>query len=104
MPKNLQLKNKITSKATEILTNKLDIVLYLRNTILLDLMKKILLGDDKDAIIKFLSRPILNLKENNNLQISDLSGKENEKNDNINEKSKIEIKMNANYCDIDFKK
>jgi len=94
MPKNFQLKKQITSKAMEIISDKLDIVLYIRNTILLDLMKKILLGDDKEGIIKFLNRPILSLKENNNLQITNLNGKQ-KQNNNI-------IKINENYSDIDF--
>ena len=99
--KNLELKKQIASKAMDILFDKLDIVLYIRNTMLLDLMKKILLGYDKESIIKFLSRPILSLKENYNLQNPDLSGKQNEKNNNITEKQKE--KINENYCDTDFK-
>ena len=83
---NLELKRQITSKAEGILTDKLDIVLFIRNAMLLDLMKKILLGDDKESIIKFLIRPIL-------------SEKQNEINNNITEKQKIY----ENYCDTDFK-
>jgi hypothetical protein len=84
--KNLELKRQITSKARDILADKLDIVLFIRNAMLLDLMKKILLGDDKESIIKFLIRPIL-------------SEKQYEINNNITEKQKIY----ENYCDTDFK-
>ena len=103
MSKNLQLKEQITSKAMDILSDKLDIVLYIRNTMLLDLIKKILFGDDKEAIIKFLSRPILSLKENSIFQIPDLTEKQIEKNNNITENPKEKEKINEKYCDIDFK-
>ena len=84
--KNLELKRQITSKARDILADKLDIVLFIRNAMLLDLMKKILLGDDKESIIKFLIRPIL-------------SEKQYEINNNITEKQKIY----ENYGVTDFK-
>ena len=84
--KNMELKRQIISKAKDILDDKLDIVLFIRNAMLLELMKKILLGDDKESIIKFLIRPIL-------------SEKQNEINNNITEKQKIY----ENYCDTDFK-
>ena len=82
----MELKRQIISKAKDILADKLDIVLFIRNAMLLDLMKKILLGDDKESIIKFLIRPIL-------------SEKQYEINNNITEKQKIY----ENYCDTDFK-
>ena len=66
--RNFQIRRKINNKAKEILYDKLDIALYIKNIMLLALVKKILLGDENEAIIKFLSRPVLSLKENNNLQ------------------------------------
>ena len=60
MSKRLRLKNSITEKANNILYNKLDIVLFMRNMILLDIMSKLLVNNNsKNGIIKFLSRPIV---------------------------------------------
>ena len=78
--KNLALKRKLNLKAIDILNQELDIALHARNMILLDIMNKILLEDDRN-ISKFISRPILSLYQ------------ENEKNnDDINKK----------YCEEDF--
>ena len=42
-------------RAREILSEKLDVVLYIRNSLLLDIMNKTMIGDEKADIIKFLS-------------------------------------------------
>ena len=61
MSRNLRLKKKITEKANNTLYNKLDIVLFMRNMILLEIMSKTLVNtnNNKNGIIKFLSRPIV---------------------------------------------
>ena len=61
MTKELTLKKNINNKATELLYNKLDIVTYIRNMILLDVINQTLLGDDKKDIINFISRPLLSI-------------------------------------------
>ncbi len=51
----------ITEKTNNMLNNKLDIVLYIKNTILLDIMNEILINNNNNRanIIKFLSRPVI---------------------------------------------
>ena len=72
MSNKLKKKNIINEKSNNILYNKLDIVLFLRNTILLDIMNETLINDNNNRIniIKFLSRPIISIKkkEENKLQ------------------------------------
>ena len=66
---NLKIKNEYYDKATEFLYNKLDIILYIRNMILFDIINETLLDEEKKNIINFLSRPLLSLdkKENKNI-------------------------------------
>ena len=58
----LKLKKNLTEKANYILYKKLDIVLFVRNMILLDIMNETILGLSIKNIINFLSRPIITLK------------------------------------------
>jgi len=60
----LKLKNFINEKALNILNSKLDIILYVRNMILFDIINKTILDESKRDIINFLSRPILSLNKN----------------------------------------
>ena len=66
---NLKIKNEYYDKATEFLYNKLDIILYIRNMVLFDIINETLLDEEKKNIINFLSRPLLSLdkKENKNI-------------------------------------
>ena len=61
------LKNKLKIKANNFLNKKLDIIVYIRNMIIFDLVNKIILDDNKKDIINFLSRPKLSInnKEKN---------------------------------------
>ena len=70
MTKELTLKKNINSKATELLYNKLDIVTYIRNMILLDVFNEILLGDDKKDIFNFISRPLLSIQKDEKYDLS----------------------------------
>ena len=63
--KNLQRKNDINEKANDILFNKLDIVLYIRNMLLLDIMNETTLDEPKKNIINFLCRPVISLNKKN---------------------------------------
>ena len=76
-------------KANEIITDKLDVVLYVRNTILLDIISKTVIGDKRANIVQFLSVPIVSLKDIKN---------ENEKNNIFVENTKKYRK----YLEKDF--
>ncbi len=64
LTKKLYLKNKIYIKANNILYNKLDIVAYVRNMILIDIINETLLDDNHKSIINFLCRPLLSIEKN----------------------------------------
>ena len=70
MTKELTLKKNINNKAIELLYNKLDIVTYIRNMILLDVFNEILLGDDKKDIFNFISRPLLSIQKDEKYDLS----------------------------------
>ena len=79
MTNKLKRKKSITEKANALLYNKLDIVLFARNMILLDIMNEALINNNnRKGIIKFLSRPVISIDEKEN----------NEEEDIINEKYK----------------
>ena len=64
MTKNLKSKINLTNKANNILYNKLDIFVFIKNMILIDIMNKTFLnsnGGNREGIVKFLSRPIISL-------------------------------------------
>ena len=60
--KRLQIKNNLNEKANSILNSKLDIVLFVRNMLLIDIINEIFFGDNEKDIVNFLSRPIISLK------------------------------------------
>ena len=43
----MKIKNNINEKANKIINNKLDIILYIRNLILFDIINRTILNDDK---------------------------------------------------------
>jgi len=55
----LKLKNSLSDKANVFLYNKLDIILFVRNMIIFDIINNILLEDKEKDIVNFISRPIL---------------------------------------------
>ena len=61
LPKELGRKNNINEKANSIIFNKLDLVSYVRNMILLDIMYDSMLEGKKKDVINFLSRPVISL-------------------------------------------
>ena len=61
MTKELILKHNINMKANDIIYTKLDIISYIRNMILIDLMNETLLDENKKVIFNFLCRPILSV-------------------------------------------
>ena len=64
MSSKLKKKNIINEQSNNFLYNKLDIVLFVRNMILLDIMNETLINDNNNRanIIKFLSRPVISIK------------------------------------------
>ena len=56
MTKKLKLKKELNLKANNLLNNKLDISLFVKNMILIDIMNQILLRENKEVITQFLSR------------------------------------------------
>ena len=64
MTRKLKLKNNLHIKANSFLSHKLDVILYLRNTLLLDIMSTIILDDNKKNIIEFLVHPKLSINNN----------------------------------------
>ena len=64
LSKELKIKNDLNQKAMDILDNKLDIVAYVRNMMLIDIINEILLDKKTESIINFLARPIICLKDN----------------------------------------
>ncbi len=80
MSNKLKLKKNITQKANNILYNKLDIVLFVRNMFILDIMNEILINDNNNrkGIMKFLSRPIISETEKEEEQLNDFYNEYNE--------------------------
>ena len=60
---NIKIKNSINENANEIIYQKLDIISYIRNMILFDIMNQNLFDDKKD-LINLLCRPIISVKGN----------------------------------------
>ena len=61
--KNLGLKVNLKEKANNILNEKLDVILYVRNMILFEILNETLLSDSKKDIINFLCRPTLSINK-----------------------------------------
>jgi len=62
--KKLKIMNALAEKANALLYKKLDITLYMRNMMLFDIMKDILLEDETKNITHFLIHPIISLSNN----------------------------------------
>lgn len=69
MTKKMRLKYKLKSKATNFLYKRLDIVSYIRNLIIIELINHYLLDDNKKNIINFLSRPKLSINSKENKEL-----------------------------------
>lgn len=68
--KELQVKHNLNEKANSILYNKLDVVVFVRNMLLFDIINESLVGIDVKDIINFLSRPIISLKKKNENELA----------------------------------
>lgn len=63
LPKNLSRKHNINEKANNILFRKLDIVLFVRNMILIDLINDTMLAKNKKNIWNLICRPVISLNK-----------------------------------------
>ena len=63
LSQNLETKLDFFNKSKELLYNKMDIVLYVRNALLLDIIVDLILDSDKKCLINLLSRPVISAKE-----------------------------------------
>ena len=67
--RRLAIKSKMHENANKLLNNKLDIITYVRNMILFDIITKTILDDDRNNIINLLCRPVISLKNNQKKRI-----------------------------------
>ena len=61
---NMTIKNIVNENANKIIYNKLNIITYIRNMILFDIINRTILDDNKKEIINFLCRPIISVNGN----------------------------------------
>ena len=61
--KNLKKKKEIYDKSTEILFTKMDIIEYLKNMQILNVLNKLILSKEERNILKFLAKPSINVNE-----------------------------------------
>ena len=80
LPGNTKIKNNYYNNGIDFLYQKLDIILYIRNVILFDIINQTIINNNKKQIINLLSRPVLSLdnKEAHELDIFYKNYKENE--------------------------
>ena len=60
MSKNMRIKNDSNGKANELLFQKMDVITYIRNMILFDIVNQAFIDDNKKSVINFLCRPVIN--------------------------------------------
>ena len=68
VPECLKEKHNINEKANNIIFQKLDYVLYVRNMILFDIMNEYILTEDKMNLMNFISRPVISLNNNEKIK------------------------------------
>ena len=73
LTKQLKLKNNAYNIINNILNNKLDIILYLKNIFFSDIINKTLLNSKNKDIINFLYHPVLTVEQNNKKDSSDIN-------------------------------
>ena len=66
------IKSEANEKANNILFKKMDIITYVRNMILFDLLNRIILDDSKKTIMNFICRPVISINDNNKKNEFDL--------------------------------
>ena len=71
MCRNMKIKNIVYENANKIINKKLDIIAYVRNMILFDIINRTILSDDKKDIINFLCRPIMSINTSKKSEFDD---------------------------------
>ena len=70
MTNKLKTKKDLTQKSNNLLNDKLDISLYIKNTILIDIFNQALINDNMKSMTKFISRPIISLSKSGERNVS----------------------------------
>ena len=70
MTNKLKSKSNLTQKSNNILDNKLEISLYIKNTLLIDILNQALINDNMKSMTKFISRPIISLNKSSEIDMS----------------------------------
>ena len=71
MTKNMKIKTDVNDCAYEIIYKKLDIITYVRNMLLFDIINKTILNDDKKDIINFFCRPVISTNNSQKNEFDD---------------------------------
>ena len=58
------IKNNLNENANEIINKKLDIITYVRNMILFDIMNQTIIDKERNDIINFICRPVISSEKN----------------------------------------
>ena len=61
MCENMKVKNEANERANEIMFKQMDIITFVRNMLLFDIINHTLVDNNKRKIINFLSRPVINI-------------------------------------------
>ena len=64
MSRRMAIKNNMNENANEIINKKLDIITYVRNMILFDIMNSTIIDNERNDIINFICRPIISSDKN----------------------------------------
>ncbi len=65
MSDNMRTKNEANEKANELLFKKMDIITYVRNMFMFDVINQTLINANKKPIVNFLARPIVSINKRN---------------------------------------
>ena len=69
MSKRMTIKNNVNENANEIINKKLDIITYIKNMILFDIMNRTIIDNERNDIINFICRPIISSEKNQTEEI-----------------------------------
>jgi hypothetical protein len=70
MTNKLKAKQNLNEKANNILNSKLDITLYVKHALLIDILNQALINDNMKSMTKFISRPIISLSKSGERDVS----------------------------------
>ena len=64
MTPRMTIKYNVNENANEIINKKLDIITYVRNMILFDIMNQTIIDNKRNDVINFICRPIISPEQN----------------------------------------